>query len=64
AEGQRHYQRPNRLWYRSKCCASFADMLNTLRCESVREQVLSLGLQGQGSRNTMKTLCRAVQQAA
>jgi hypothetical protein len=39
-------------------------MLNTLRCESVREQVLSLGLQGQGSRNVMKTLFNAVQQAA
>ncbi len=34
---------------------SFADMLNTLRCESVREQVLSLGLQDQGPRNVMKT---------
>ncbi|MFH1111148.1 MAG: transposase [Planctomycetota bacterium] len=64
AEGHRHYQAPNRPWYQSKCCASFADMLNTLRCESVREQVSSLGLQGQGSRNIMKTLCRAVQQAA
>lgn len=64
AEGHRHYRAPNRPWYRSKCCASFADMLNTLRCESVREQVLLLGLRGQGSRNIMKTLCRAVQQAA
>jgi len=64
AEGHRHYRAPNRPWYRSKCCASFADMLNTLRRESVREQVLSLGLQGQGSRNVMKTLFIAVQQAA
>lgn len=64
AEGHRHYRAPNRPWYRSKCCASFADMLNTLRCESVREQVLSLGLQGQGPRNVMKTLLNAVQQAA
>jgi SRSO17 transposase len=64
AEGHHHYRAPNRPWYRSNCCASFADMLNTLRCESVREQVLSLGLQGQGSRNVMKTLFNAVQQAA
>ncbi|MCP5117193.1 MAG: transposase [bacterium] len=64
AEGHRHYRAPHRPWYRSKCCASFADMLNTLRCESVREQVLALGLQGQGSRNVMKTLLIAVQQAA
>jgi len=64
AEGHRHYRAPHRPWYQSKSCASFADMLNTLRCESVREQVLSLGLQGQGSRNIMKTLFNAVQQAA
>ncbi|MFH1746574.1 MAG: transposase [Planctomycetota bacterium] len=64
AEGHRHYRAPKRPWYRSKCCASFADMLNTLRCESVRKQVLSLGLQGQGSRNVMKTIFNAVQQAA
>ena len=44
--------------------AALRDMLNTLRCESVREQVLSLGLHGQGSRNIMKTLFNAVQQAA
>jgi len=64
AEGHRHYRAPNRPWYRSKSCASFADMLNTLRCESVREQVLSLGLKGRGSKNIMKTLFNAVQQAA
>jgi hypothetical protein len=63
-KGHRHYRPPNRPWYRSKSCASFVDMLNTLRCESVREQVLSLGLHGQGSRNIMKTLFNAVQQAA
>jgi len=64
AEGHRHYRAPKRPWYRSKSCASFADMLNTLRCESVREEVLSLGLQGRGSRNVMKTLFNVVQQAA
>jgi hypothetical protein len=64
AEGHRHYRAPKRPWYRSKCCASFVDMLNTLRCESVRQQVLSLGLQGHGSRNVLKTLCNAVQLAA
>ena len=64
AEGHRHYRAPNRPWYRSKSGASFADMLSTLRCESVREQVLSLGLHGQDSRNIMKTLLNAVQQVA
>ena len=52
---------PNR---KSKCHASFADMLHTLRCESVRREVLSLGLRGRGSRKILKTLLHAVQQAA
>ncbi len=64
SRGHRHYRAPHRPWYRSKSRASFADMLTTLRCESVRERVLSLGLQGRGSRNIMKTLFNAVQQAA
>ena len=64
AEGHRHYRAPNRPWYRSKSGASFVDMLTTLRRESVRQQVLSLGLQGRGSKNVMKTLFNAVQQAA
>lgn len=64
AQGHRHYRAPNRPWYPSKSCASFADMLNTLRCQSIREQVLSLGLKGRGSRNILKTLFNAVQQAA
>lgn len=64
SQGHRHYRAPNRPWYRSKSRASFADMLTTLRRESIREQVLSLGLKGRGSRNIMKTLFNAVQQAA
>ena len=63
-EGHRDYRPPQRPWYRSQRHASFADMLNTLRCESVREQVLSLGLQGRGSRNILKILLHAFQQAA
>jgi len=39
-------------------------MLNALRCESVRQQVLSLALQGPGSKKTLKTLFLAVQQVA
>ena len=64
AEGHRHYRALNRPWYPSKSSASFADMLNTLRCESVRQQVSSLGLQGQGSKKILKILFLAVQQAA
>jgi len=42
----------------------FTDMLNALRMQSVRHQVLSLRLAGRGREKIMKTLLRAVQQAA
>jgi len=54
AEGHRHDRAPPRPGYRSKSCASFADMLRTLRCQSLRAQVLSLGLRGRGLRNVLK----------
>ena len=61
AYGHRHYRAPNRPWYRNKSGASFAGMLSALRCESVREQVLSRGLYGQGLRRMIKTLSSAIQ---
>jgi len=64
SEGHRHYQAPLRPWYRSKARASFADMLATLRQESVREQVSALHLVGRGSRNVVRSLIHAVKQAA
>lgn len=64
SEGHRHYQAPQRPWYRSKTRASFADMLATLRQESIREEVSALQLTGRGSRNVVKSLIRAVKQAA
>lgn len=63
-EGHRHYHPPMRPWYTGKTQASFADMLATLRCRSVREEVLSMHLQGGGSRNVVKMLLHVVQQAA
>jgi hypothetical protein len=63
-QGHRYYQAPLRPWYRSKARASFADMLATLRQESIREQVSALPLSGPGSRNIVKSLIRAVKQAA
>lgn len=67
-EGHRHYAPPARPWYRSKidgpAGASFADMLNTLRAQSVRQEVLSMHLHGSGSRNVLKTLIHVVSQAA
>ena len=64
AVGHRTYHPPCRPWYRRKRRASFADMLATLRQESVREQVLSLPHTEQTRRNLMKSLIHAVTQAA
>jgi hypothetical protein len=67
-EGHRHYTLPNRPWYAGKvdgpAGASFADMLATLRAQSVRSEVLSMGLHGKGSRNVIKALIHVVSQAA
>lgn len=49
-EGHRHYQPLKRPWYRHKPHASFADMLATLRAESAREIISTLGITGPGSR--------------
>jgi hypothetical protein len=56
AEGHRHYCVPTCPWYTTKQHASFADMLATLRRETIREQVLSLPLTGPGSRKITRTL--------
>ena len=47
--GHHHYKPPYRPWYPQKTHASFADMLCTLRQQSIREQVLQTGLAGPGS---------------
>jgi hypothetical protein len=62
--GHRHYRQPDRPWYPTKRHASFADMLTTLRRESVREQVLSTPPSEQGGRKVLRTLLHAIQQAA
>jgi hypothetical protein len=64
SDGHRQYQAPLRPWYRSKTRASFADMLATLRQESIREEVSALHLVGRGSRNLVRSLIHAVKQAA
>lgn len=55
-DGHRHYRPLTRPWYTTKAEPSFADMLATLRRCSLREQVLSWGLGGQGSRNVLELL--------
>ena len=64
AEEHRQYHPLHRPWHRTKSGVCFADMLHTLRVQSVRHQVLSLRLAGQGREKTVKTLFHAVQQAA
>ena len=64
SNGHRVYQAPNRPWYRSKTRASFADMLATLRCQSLEEHVSSYLLSGRGSRKVIEMLLQAVQRAA
>jgi SRSO17 transposase len=56
SEGHRRYQAPLRPWYKDKPHASFADMLRTLRQESAREKVLSLGLSDPGTRKIVQLL--------
>lgn len=64
ADGHRHNRAPWRPWHRTKSGVCFTDMLNTLRVQSVRHQVLSLRPVGRGHKKLMKTLLHAVQQAA
>jgi hypothetical protein len=63
-EGHRHYQPPRRPWYRGKTHASFADMLATLRCQSIKSEVLTIHPTGKGSRNLLHHLIHVVKQAA
>jgi hypothetical protein len=67
-DGHRHYAPPARPWYPHKPAgpagASFADMLATLRCRSVRAEVSSTGLHGRGSRNVVNALIHVVTLAA
>ncbi len=55
-EGHRHYRNIRRPWYPKKDHASFADMLGTLRRESIREKVLITPPTGPGSRKLIQTL--------
>jgi hypothetical protein len=63
-DGRRHYRPPTRPWYLGKTEASFADMVATLRCQSVKREVLSMHLHGSGSRNVLNCLLHLVKQAA
>lgn len=59
-EGHRYYQPLDCPWYQAKSEPSFTDMLATLRRQSLRRKVLSLALQGPGSRKIKQLLENAV----
>jgi DDE superfamily endonuclease len=63
-EGHRNWHPLDCPWYVSKADPSFADMLTMLRQLSVKQQVLSLALQGPGSRKIRQLLENAVAMAA
>jgi hypothetical protein len=63
-EGHRNWHPLDCPWYTSKAEPSFADMLATLRRLSVRQHVLSLALQGPGTRKIKQLLEYAVALAA
>lgn len=63
-DGHRHHRAPDRPWYRTKRHASFADMLQTLRQESLREQVFAKTLSRHGYEKLLEHLQNAAQQAA
>ena len=63
-EGHRYYRQLDRPWVRLKRYVSFADMLTTLRRESLREQVLSTPASRRGNQKLIRTLLHAAQQAA
>ena len=63
-EGHRHYHPKVCPWYPHKRHASFADMLATLRLESTRELISTLGLTGPGKQKISRVLERLTQLAA
>jgi hypothetical protein len=63
-EGHRDYRPADCPWYRSKAAPSFANMLTTLRLQSVQYKVFELPLTGRGSRKIQQLLKNAISLAA
>jgi hypothetical protein len=63
-EGRHQYRPTERPWYTSKAAASFADMLHTLRTQSVRRLVSTWTLRGPGSRKVQQLLENTISLAA
>jgi hypothetical protein len=63
-EGHRLYKPLKCPWYTKKADPSFADMIATLRCQSIRINILSMALKGPGSRKIKQLLENVVALAA
>jgi hypothetical protein len=63
-EGHRFYRPLDCPWYTSKTEPSFADILATLKRQSIRQTILSLALRGPGSRKIRQLLENTVALAA
>jgi Transposase DDE domain len=61
--GHHQYRAPYRPWYPHKLHAAFADMLATLRVQSVRDQFLQTPRQGRRNQKLCNALIHAYQQA-
>jgi DDE superfamily endonuclease len=62
--GLRHWRPPTRPWYPAKRSPSFADMLATLRCQSVQTEITHRVGRGRGENKTAKTLLHLLRQVA
>lgn len=62
--GHPRWQPPHRPWYTAKRSPSFADMLATLRCQSVQWSFSATVLHEAREEKIMKTLLHVLQQAA
>lgn len=63
-EGHQHVSFPERPWFPGKDRASFADMLRTLRLQSLREEFLETPAWDQGSQKTIQILLDLCARAA
>jgi len=63
-KGHHHLRFPNRPWYGRKTSVAFADMLRTLRYQSLREKFIQPSPQTTPTRKTIETLIELAARAA
>ena len=60
AHGHKKCRFPNRPWSERKCFASFQDMVDTLRVESLREHFRHPPASARGRQKTLQAACAAL----